>query len=128
MGRFKMLNFEVFDDKKKCTQCGITKELREFTKDKRRKDGRGSWCKECSNHRLKMYKREHRDENNLKAKEYYKQHIQHKKEYAKKYNLTHKKERHERHVKYYTKNRDTILRQLAFHKHTMDITRQYMET
>jgi len=33
---------------KTCTKCKIKKELLEFVKDKRRTDGRGSWCLECN--------------------------------------------------------------------------------
>ena len=33
---------------KQCTKCGSEKLLSEFPLDKRAKDGRGSWCKECS--------------------------------------------------------------------------------
>lgn len=32
---------------KKCTKCGVEKELSEFCKDKRRKDGRYVYCKDC---------------------------------------------------------------------------------
>ena len=34
---------------KKCTQCGITKELTEFCKSKHCAYGRHSWCKKCKN-------------------------------------------------------------------------------
>lgn len=33
---------------KTCTKCHIPKKLDEFVKDKRRADGHGSWCLECS--------------------------------------------------------------------------------
>lgn len=36
-----------------CSLCGAEKPLDEFGKDKRRRDGRGSWCKECSNARAR---------------------------------------------------------------------------
>ena len=32
---------------KKCNICSIEKDCVEFTKDKRRNDGRSSYCKEC---------------------------------------------------------------------------------
>jgi 5-methylcytosine-specific restriction endonuclease McrA len=34
---------------KQCKTCGETKPLQQFVKDKRRSDGRGSWCKPCAN-------------------------------------------------------------------------------
>lgn len=34
---------------KRCTKCDIEKPLEKFKQDKRRKDGFGSWCKECMN-------------------------------------------------------------------------------
>ena len=33
---------------KTCTKCGREKELPAFTRDKRKADGRGSWCQECT--------------------------------------------------------------------------------
>ena|ERR1700677_313284 len=33
---------------KKCPQCNEIKELADFSKDKRRKDGHACWCKECN--------------------------------------------------------------------------------
>src|SRR5690606_24826141 len=32
---------------KRCTQCGEVKPLEEFSPDKRRRDGRCSWCRGC---------------------------------------------------------------------------------
>src|SRR5271166_5960445 len=32
---------------KKCSMCGITKELSEFTKNKKSSNGTGAWCKSC---------------------------------------------------------------------------------
>lgn len=34
---------------KKCSRCGIEKELSEFYKDKKTSDGTHSWCKSCHN-------------------------------------------------------------------------------
>jgi 5-methylcytosine-specific restriction endonuclease McrA len=39
---------------KKCSKCGVEKELTEFPRDKSRKDGYGYWCRLCSkNNRTK---------------------------------------------------------------------------
>jgi hypothetical protein len=37
------------DEMKVCRKCSKTKEIEKFSKDKRRKDGHGSYCKECDN-------------------------------------------------------------------------------
>jgi hypothetical protein len=34
-------------EKKNCSRCGTEKELSEFYRDKRRKNGRSSWCRLC---------------------------------------------------------------------------------
>lgn len=39
--------------KKKCTKCNKTKSVKEFSKDKSKKDGLTSACKECNNSREK---------------------------------------------------------------------------
>lgn len=33
---------------KKCTKCGIEKDIEMFVRNRKRKDGIGSWCKECA--------------------------------------------------------------------------------
>lgn len=38
---------------KRCSRCGETKALDLFVKDKRRRDGRGSWCAVCQNEACK---------------------------------------------------------------------------
>jgi len=46
---------------KKCYTCGKTKELTEFNKNKVRKDGFNSICRECSKARSKQYYAENRE-------------------------------------------------------------------
>jgi hypothetical protein len=56
---------------KKCYTCGETKELTEFNKNKGRKDGLNSICRECSKARSKQYyaeNREHHKKETLKRK------------------------------------------------------------
>ncbi len=52
---------------KTCTKCKIKKPLDRFTKDSRRADGAGSWCKVCHNERHWV----NREENNAKCKAHY---------------------------------------------------------
>lgn len=47
---------------KVCSVCKIEKPLEEFSKDKRKKSGRGSWCKLCTNIHHKKYRSEHKEE------------------------------------------------------------------
>lgn len=67
-----------------CSKCGIEKELEEFHKDKQKKDGLCSKCKNCTIDRQKEYYKENKEQ----SKEYYqvnKEEIkQQKKEYYKK--------------------------------------------
>ena len=46
--------------KKKCSKCGVEKELCEYYKDKRHKDGLLSSCKKCHNKVTKKYKQSNR--------------------------------------------------------------------
>ena len=52
-------------NKKTCTKCEETKKLSDFRKDKSKKDGLGSWCKDCSTKDNKRWKMANPD----KAKE-----------------------------------------------------------
>ena len=69
---------------KKCTKCGKVLPLEAFRKDKRRKDGLQSHCKDCQNVAAKQYrkdnpekvrasKKRYRQENSEKIKDYDKQ-------------------------------------------------------
>ena len=83
---------------KKCTKCGIEKELTEFYKDKSKKDGVKTQCKVCCSEAKREYRqrpdvREHSKQRN---KEYYSQ------------NRTEIRQRQKEH---YQKNREAILKQ-----------------
>lgn len=41
---------------KRCSKCGVEKALDEFHKAKKSKDGRGGWCKQCSNRKSERSK------------------------------------------------------------------------
>ena len=74
---------------KKCTNCKVDKEITEFSKDKRRKDGMRSVCKLCQ--------KEYRKKNKDKIKEYHKEHYK-----------ANKDKRKERQKEYRKKNKDKI--------------------
>ncbi|MDD4242790.1 MAG: hypothetical protein PHG08_00625 [Bacilli bacterium] len=65
---------------KKCSKCGQLKELVEFGKCKKNKDGFAYFCKECKKNIDKEYKTTHREELRIKQSEYYNNH---KEEYNK---------------------------------------------
>ena len=58
---------------RKCTQCGkeawTRDDLEEFSKDKRRKYGRGSTCNECENKRKAEWKERREARKERKAEE-----------------------------------------------------------
>jgi len=56
---------------KKCTKCGIEKELTEFHKDRRRKGGIRSNCKKCCIEQKKEYRKNNKEKILEKQKEYY---------------------------------------------------------
>lgn len=69
---------------KTCSKCKKEKELAEFYKDKGKKDGLKSWCKECHledsrkreskyNETRRKYREEHQEEYRKKKREYYKE-------------------------------------------------------
>lgn len=81
---------------KKCSKCGNIKETTEFHKDKYKKDGLRTDCKECSNVSRRRYYNNNRDleikrraswcsNNKNKRKEYYKENKENISKYTKKY-------------------------------------------
>ena len=83
-------------DMKKCKKCGTEKELTEFNKRKKSKDGLRGECKSC----WKEYQKEHYLDNKEKIKEIKKQYYLDNKENIKQYRLENKEKKNE-----YRKNR-----------------------
>jgi len=79
---------------KKCFMCKELQSLSDFTKDSRRKDGRGSYCKNCEKIRRQIYA----EENKEKMSKYHKDYREKNKE-----KLT------KRRKEYYEKNRKYLL-------------------
>jgi hypothetical protein len=63
---------------KKCTVCNVKKNLEAFPIQKRRSDGRSSWCKICQNKYNKKYYYNNYDNIRLKRKPYKKTSEQHR--------------------------------------------------
>lgn len=57
---------------KKCTKCKIEKELSEFNKDKKSKDGFSWTCRKCSNISKTIYRKKNKEKLRLKQIEYMK--------------------------------------------------------
>lgn len=62
---------------KRCSRCGIEKELDAFAKAHRGKDGLNGWCKFCH----KAYRIKHKEQIAARGKEYYKTHSDYQKQY-----------------------------------------------
>lgn len=87
---------------KKCNMCLIMKNLQEFHKDKRTKDGHVPYCKKCKSIYDRIYRKEHEIEKRQKGREW---HYKNK-------DVINKKKRDkydpEKKHKYYIKNKDNI--------------------
>ena len=55
---------------KKCTQCGHTKPLSEFPKDRQKKDGVYSSCKQCANRRTSQWGKANRTKTNRASRDW----------------------------------------------------------
>lgn len=62
---------ESMNNSKTCTKCRQTKELSLFAKDNRRKNGVGSWCKECLAKNSLSWVNKNKERVNKKALEWY---------------------------------------------------------
>ena len=78
---------------KKCSKCKVEKELNNFTKQKKNKDGLKSVCKDCT----KEY-----------AREYYKSNIESLKQCKKEYYQANREQRKEQRKEYYKANKQQI--------------------
>lgn len=103
----------LIDGLKKCKECGISKTLTEFHKDKKSKNGLVSTCKTCrkeyyhdNKEKMKEYGKQYRIENKEKLKEYYQDNKEHKKEQKKEYYQDNKEAINQHHKEYYRDNKE----------------------
>lgn len=98
---------------KKCTKCGVEKDVSEFHKRKSSKDGLDFWCKDCT----KIYAQKWRKINASKIKEQYRD--WEKKNRDKKSKLA---------MTYYRKNRAVLLpkKRIIGSKHIAELTKGYL--
>jgi len=93
---------------KPCSKCKEVKPLIEFSRQKGRKYGVSSQCRECSSSRNKAHYQENKDKILAKHKEYYDNNTEKFAELNKKWNDTHKDYVKARSAKYYQENTDRI--------------------
>lgn len=98
--------------KKKCSKCGVEKEISEFHKCKRTKSGRRATCKRCQYLSSKEYHKQYYIDNKQKINDYSKSYYQNNKIYQKDYQKIWRKNNEERYNKYkrnwQNKNKDKL--------------------
>ena len=65
---------------KTCTKCEIEKDESEFNKDKSRKDGLASQCRECKKKYQNKYYQQNKEETKIKRGKYHKEYYEQNKE------------------------------------------------
>lgn len=141
---------EIIDGQeyKRCSKCRELKEVSEFRKDKKIKDGYNSWCKKCyiishqkwrneNRKHLINYQGQQRKKNKEKIKEYMKEYLeknknhiqQRRKEYYKKYSKNNKNKIKEKNKIYYVKNKESIRERIKTYmdNHKEETTKQRQE-
>ena len=69
-GKIGDVIYKVGDNEKYCSSCDFIKDLEDFYKDKHKVNGYKSYCKKCSNRKLKKYRNQNRDKYNEYQREY----------------------------------------------------------
>ena len=111
---------------KVCTKCGVWKPLKEYHKNKAKKDGRQYKCRECTKkygkqynevnkERIKEQQKQYREVNKEKKKEYDKQYHKDNAEHFKQYYKQYHKDNAERKKQYYKQHyKDNIENNLQY--------------
>ena len=111
---------------KKCTKCLIDKELSEFNKSNKTKDGRRERCRYCQNSDSKKYYQDNKDyfekfkrdwnsNNPNYMKEYYQDNKEKIKEYNKGYYLNNKEIILNNNSRYYFLNKESVIKRLSIY-------------
>lgn len=90
-----------------CKKCGVEKPLDEFSKDKKnKKDGRTSWCKECTKEYRKQYNKQNKEKINAKNKEWYENNKERKLKQNKEWKENNKEKYKELQKEWYENNKE----------------------
>lgn len=95
-------------DTKICNKCGRELPISEFSKNKSKKDGLQSHCKECGKHYYKQWYTENKEALAERKKQYYTENKEARKQYSKQYYTEHADERKQYKKQWYTKNKEAI--------------------
>lgn len=117
---------------RKCPQNGL-QDINNFPKDKNSKDGHYSYCKACSNARVKKYYQENRESKLEYAKEHHELNKERIKEYRKGYNKINSKKRVEYQKEYERLNKEVVLEKKREYRkrtavHRYQYNKEYVET
>jgi len=91
---------------KVCKICGIEKEMSEYHKQARSKDGYNRTCKKCRSTNEKQYYEDNKEKHNEVARKYRKEHLEKIKERARKYYHNNKERDKERRKKYVEEHKE----------------------
>lgn len=101
-------------DKQVCTKCGVEKELSEFNRNGKKKNGYRCTCRECDHMAGVRYREEHLEEKRRKGREYYWDNREKRLQYQE----DHKEEANARKYKYVQNNPEKRLAQSKKYYHT----------
>lgn len=90
---------------KKCTKCGVEKDLSLFYRDKKSPDGKTIWCSDCMKIQSRAYAASHREEHREKAKRWAKGNPERRKENRRRYYAEHKEKEAAQMSSWYQKNK-----------------------
>lgn len=93
---------------KKCTRCGTTKDLGEFYKEKRAKDGRTSACKSCIDENNRKWRAENPEKIRDGQKRYREENAERVKESGKKWRMENAARRKEVNQAWHAANKDRV--------------------
>lgn len=110
---------------KQCTKCKEWKDESEFGKDKAKKDGLSTICKECRNIAAREYRRTHREQTNAASRAYWEKHKAERQAYNKQYYLDNK-EKLKQHIAEWRKNNPE--KSLEYAKRTRDKSRDFIDS
>jgi hypothetical protein len=89
---------------KKCSKCGIDKELENFSKDKRAKNGLCCSCKDCQS----KYREKNKEEINRKQNKYYKENKEEISQCVKKYRKQNREKINKHNKEYRLRNKEKL--------------------